>query len=199
MASLRERRYNGGFNWLTQAGEPPNGFPVGVSMLKAVFTILATTPDKIQREIAAMSPRELRARPAPDKWSVQEILAHLEDIEQPGFRARLQAIVEQDRPLLPAFDQERRAVERGYNRKDPRHTLASLTKRRKANLRWLRRLRPAQLGRKGVHENVGEMSAGEFLHEWAFHDLGHLKQILEGKRYALYPHIGNMRKYYRLS
>lgn len=168
-------------------------------MLKQVFDILATTPDKIRREIAAMSARELRARPAPDKWSVQEILAHLEDIEQPGFRARMQAIVEQDRPLLASFDQERRAVEQGYNRKDPRRTLASFAKQRKANLRWLRKLTPAQLARKGVHEKVSEMSAGEFLHEWAFHDLGHLKQILEVKRYTLYPRIGNMRAFYKLT
>jgi hypothetical protein len=168
-------------------------------MLNKVFDILATTPDKIRREIAFMTPREMKTRPGAGKWSVQEILAHLEDIEQPGFRARIQAILEQDRPLLPVFDQERRAVERGYNRKDPRRTLASLARQRKANLRWLRKLGPAQVGRRGVHEKVGEMSAGEFLYEWAFHDLGHLKQILEAKRYALYPHIGNMREYYRLS
>ena len=43
------------------------------------------------------------------------------------------------------------------------------------------------------------MSAEEFVHEGAFHDLGHLRQILEVKRYALYPRIGNLRNYYKLS
>ncbi len=43
------------------------------------------------------------------------------------------------------------------------------------------------------------MSAEELAFEWAFHDLGHLKQILEVKRYALYPRIGNMKNYYKLS
>jgi hypothetical protein len=43
------------------------------------------------------------------------------------------------------------------------------------------------------------MSAEEFVHEWAFYDLGHLKQILGVKRYALYLRIGNMRNYYKLS
>jgi len=43
------------------------------------------------------------------------------------------------------------------------------------------------------------MSAEEFVHEWAFHDLRHLKQILEVMRYALYLRIGNMRNYYKLS
>jgi len=43
------------------------------------------------------------------------------------------------------------------------------------------------------------MRAEEFVHEWAFHDLGHLRQILEVKRSALYRRIGNMRNYYKLS
>jgi hypothetical protein len=45
---------------------------------------------------------------------------------------------------------------------------------------------------------VGEITVGEMIHEWAFHDLGHLKQILEVKRYALWPRIGNLRAFYRM-
>jgi hypothetical protein len=43
------------------------------------------------------------------------------------------------------------------------------------------------------------ISVEELVTEWALHDLGHIKQILEIKRYALYPRIGNMRAFYRLS
>lgn len=134
--------------------------------MNTVLAILASTPAKIRREVAAMSPREIRKEPAAGKWSVQQILAHLEDIEGPGFRGRVEAILQNDHPLLPSFDQEARAIEKQNDR---------------------------------THEKMGELSAGEFVYEWAFHDLGHLKQILEVKRYALYPHIGNMRKYYKLS
>ncbi|MBZ5514562.1 MAG: DinB family protein [Acidobacteriia bacterium] len=168
-------------------------------MLKSVFGILATTPDKIRREIAAMSPRELRVRPAPGKWSVQEIVAHLEDIEQVGFRERVEAIVEQDGPLLLPVDQEKRAVELHYYRRDSKQMLASWARQRRANLAWLRKLRPALLKRQGTHQEVGEISVQELVCEWAFHDLGHLRQILEVKRYALYPHIGTMQAFYKLS
>ena len=168
-------------------------------MMKNVFAILASTPAKIRREVAAMSRREIRARPAPGKWAIVEILAHLEDIEQIGFRERVRAIVEQDRPVLPAIDQEGRAQALRYDRKDPKRLLDSWAHQRRANLRYLRKLRPAQLKRQGVHEKVGELSAEEFVYEWAFHDLGHLKQILEVKRYALFPRMGNMREFYKLS
>ena len=167
--------------------------------MKAVLEILASTPSKIRREVAAMPPREIRKKPAPGKWSVQQILAHLEDIEGPGFRGRVEAILRENHPLLPSFDQEARAIEKRYDRTNPRRKLESWARQRRTNLKWLKSLKPAQLSRRGTHEKMGEMSAEEFVYEWAFHDLGHLKQILEVKRYALYPRIGNMRKYYRLS
>ncbi len=148
-------------------------------MLKDVFAILASTPEKLEREISTLSLRQMNTRPAPNKWSVQEVLAHLADVEENAMRTRV--------------------VKRRYDRKNPRRSLAALKRQRQANLKWLRKLRPAQLKRKGVHEQVGEITAEEFLNEWAFHDLGHLKQFLEIKRYALYPRIGKMRKFYELS
>jgi len=167
--------------------------------MKTVLAILASTPAKFRREVAAMSPQEVRKKPAPGKWSVQQILAHLEDIEGPGFRGRVEAILQKDHPLLPSFDQEARAVAERYDRKNPQRSLTSWMRKRRENLRWLRRLRPVHLKRKARHATVGEVSVEDFLHEWAFHDLGHLKQILEIKRYALYPRMGNMRAFYRLS
>ncbi len=168
-------------------------------MLKDVLEILATTPEKVRREIASLSPRGLKAMPAPGKWSVQVVLAHLEDVEEVGMRQRVEAMVTSDRPTLAGFDQEARVEEMHYDRKDPRRTLESWAKQRRANIRWLRRLKPAQFKRRGLHEKVGEISVEELVTEWAFHDLGHLKQILEIKRYALYPRMGNMQAFYQLA
>jgi hypothetical protein len=168
-------------------------------MLRDVFAVLKSTPEKLRREISLMSPREMRTPPAPGKWSVQVILAHLDDVEGIGMRDRVEAMVRQETPTLHAFDQEARVGEMGYAREDPRRSLASFARKRRANLKWLRKLRPADLKRKGMHQLVGEVSVENFLNEWAFHDLGHLKQILEIKRYALYPRMGNMQAFYKLS
>ncbi|HMD97006.1 MAG TPA: DinB family protein [Terriglobia bacterium] len=167
-------------------------------MISDVIEILGSTPEKIRREIAGLSPRQLKARPAPDKWSIQEILAHLDDVEELGMRARVAAMIEQNEPSLAPFDQEQRAIEQRYHKKAPLRALHHFALQRKANVKWLRTLKPAQLKRKGHHQAVGEITAGEMIHEWAFHDLGHLKQILEVKRYALWPEMGNMRQFYKL-
>ena len=166
-------------------------------MLENVFSILSSTPGKLRRELGDFSPPAMRRRPAPGKWSVQEILAHLADVERFGMQERVERILRERRPVFEPFDQEKRAVELRYDRIDPWKSLRSLARRRRANVRWLRTLRPAQLRRVGVHPQVGEVSALHYLHEWAFHDLGHLKQVLEIKRYALYPHMGNTQKFYQ--
>ena len=165
-------------------------------MFEDVFAILDSTPAKLQREVNGLSLREMKARPAPDKWSIQIVLAHLDDVEEVGMRSRVAAMVGHDRPVLKAFDQLARVAEQRYERKDPQETLDSFSRQRRKNLRWLRKLRPADFSRKGIHETAGEISVAEMVTEWAFHDLGHLKQILEIKRSALYPKIGNMRVFY---
>ncbi|HUU15452.1 MAG TPA: DinB family protein [Terriglobia bacterium] len=103
-------------------------------MLKDAIKIISATPEKIRRELAEMSPREIKTRPAPGKWLVQEIIAHLDDVEYHGFRARIDAILEADNPVLPRFDQDARVSAMRYSRKDPRHTLASLERQRRANV-----------------------------------------------------------------
>ena len=167
-------------------------------MLEDVLAILVSTPDKLKQEISSMSLKEMNTRPTANKWSVREVLAHLDDIEEIGMRGRVAAMIETENPLLPSIDQEERAQEMKYNRKHPLRSLASLARQRQANVKWLRRSKPAQLERKGTHQKVGELTVEELVTEWAFHDLGHLKQILEIKRYALYPRMGNMRAFYKL-
>jgi hypothetical protein len=165
-------------------------------MIESVLALLAATPEKLRREIEGLTPRELKQRPAPDKWSIQEILARLADVEQHGMRSRVEAIVTEDRPVLEPFDQEKRAIELRYDRTDPRKSLSSLASQRRANVRWLRKLRPADLRRVGSHRQIGEVSVLEFVHEWAFHDLGHMRQIIDVKRYPLFAKMGNMQKFY---
>lgn len=167
-------------------------------MLEGVLAILSSTPEKLRREIADLGPRQMRVHPADGKWSVQEILAHLDDVEGFAMRDRVEAMIAQETPQLPSFDQEARARNGHYERISAARSLESFVRKRRDNVKWLRKLRPADLRRKGIHERVGEITAGELIHEWAFHDLGHLKQIMEVKRYALWPHMGNMRAFYKL-
>jgi len=51
--------------------------------------VIRETPVRLERVLDAMSEEEIEARPAPGKWSVREVVAHLADCEIAfGFRLR---------------------------------------------------------------------------------------------------------------
>src|SRR5437879_13646758 len=62
------------------------------------------TVKKIERLIRPLTPQELRKRPAPGKWSIGEILAHLAEAELVGGY-RIPMIPGWDGTPLQPFDQ----------------------------------------------------------------------------------------------
>jgi hypothetical protein len=55
------------------------------------------------------------------------------------------------------------------------------------------------VARIGQHGKIGQISIGQLMNEWAFHDLGHIRQIAELFRSrAFYPAIGPFQQYYTI-
>src|SRR6266545_7076812 len=74
------------------------------------FSIIAETPTHLARLVHSLDSAALDAAPAPGKWSVRQILAHLADCELVfGFRFR--QTVAEDNPTLQPFDQDRWAAQ----------------------------------------------------------------------------------------
>jgi len=93
----------------------------------------AATPKKIERLLKSASSAKLRKRPAPGKWSVAEIVAHLADDEiVVGWRMR-QILGAPGAPLQP-FDQDAWAAAMRYEKRDARKSLAEFRAVREANL-----------------------------------------------------------------
>jgi hypothetical protein len=66
-----------------------------------------------------------------------------------------------------------------YRSADPEEDFARFEDQRKANIELLRGL-PAEAGnRKAMHRSAGEITLSQMLHEWALHDLRHVRQIAE--------------------
>lgn len=87
--------------------------------------VQAATPKKIERLLKGVSAAKLRKRPAPGKWSVAEIIAHLADGELVrGWRMR--QILGAPGTPLQAFDQDAWAAAMHYEKRDARKSLAQL-------------------------------------------------------------------------
>src|SRR5260370_17208806 len=80
------------------------------------------TPTELERLITGAAATRLQQRPAPGKWSVAEILAHLADTEIVASW-RIRSILGAPGTPLQAFDQDAWLSAGHYERRDPRHSL----------------------------------------------------------------------------
>ena len=124
----------------------------------------------------------------------------LAEAEVNCFRARLMVVASgaDENPMLPKYDQFA-AFKKGPL-PSTTDALANFRRERQVSLQLLHAL-PATVGsRTGRHERLGILTFLEMLNEFAFHDVGHMRQILELCRArAYYPHIGGWRTYYKVN
>jgi hypothetical protein len=138
--------------------------------------VLAGTPKKIERLIKGVPASKLRKQPAPGKWSVGEILAHLADCEiVTGWRMR--QILGAPGTPIQAFDQDSWAAAGHYAKRDPRKSLEHFGAARAANVALLKSLSPEQWKHHGMHAERGEESIEHIVRLNAGHDINHVKQI----------------------
>ena len=145
---------------------------------KQPLEVQAATAKKIERLIKGVSTAKLRKRPAPDKWSANEILAHLAEAEIAGsFRMRL--ILGSPGTPVAAFDQDAWVLSGHYEKRDPRKSLEQFRALRQANLELLKSLTPEQWKHHGIHAERGKETIEHIVRMFAGHDLNHLRQIEE--------------------
>ena len=168
------------------------------SISMPVIHVLEQTPGMLRSLIADATQEDLDWQPRPDRWSIGMVLAHLADVEVRGFLNRFRDIVEQDHPFLPAYDQL--ALFTGGKKFDGRAELAQFERSRGETLALLRAMPPESAAREGRHEQLGVISIPQLLNEFAFHDLGHIRQIIELYRSrAFYPKMGVFQNYYKIN
>jgi hypothetical protein len=138
--------------------------------------VQAATPKRLERLIKGVSTAKLRKRPAPDKWSVAEILAHLADVEIViGWRMR--SILGAPGTDVQAYDQNAWVTALHYDKRDPRAAIIQHRVDREANLALLKSLTPEQRKQFGTHSERGQESVERIVRMVAGHDLNHIQQL----------------------
>jgi len=138
--------------------------------------VQAATPARLARLIRGASRQRLAKRPAPGKWSVNEILAHLSEAELvTGYRLR--TILGAPGAPIQGYDQDRWAAEGNYNARDAKQSLALFKSLREANLKLLSALSAEQRKRFGMHSERGEESIELIERLMAGHDINHIRQM----------------------
>jgi hypothetical protein len=150
---------------------------------KEPLRLQQAAPKKLALLLKGKTGKQLMRRPAPDKWSVAEIVAHLADAEL-AISWRIRQVLSNNAVPIQAYDQDVWAKTFDYARRDPRQSLANFRTLREANVALLKSVPRKLWDNYGVHEERGNESVSHVVRMVAGHDLNHLQQIqriLKGK------------------
>jgi hypothetical protein len=143
---------------------------------KDPIAVQRETAPKLEQWISGVPPQELAKRPAPAKWSVAEILAHLAETEV-GSTWRYRQMIEHEGVILMTFDQDLWERLGEYSSRDPYSSLQLFNTLRQSNLRMFDKLTPEEWQRQGVHVERGLLTVKDMAIQIAGHDINHLAQV----------------------
>ena len=166
--------------------------PPSLAPIQAPVSMLEKTPGLLELLLRGVPAEVLEWKPAADRWSISEVLAHLLMIEQ-LYEQRARRMVIDESPALAAYALP---AESEVGKKPARQYLEELVALRRAFVFFLHSVPSAAGARTGIHPGMGAITLSQMLHELANHDLGHIRQIAELYRaHCFYPHAGPFRKY----
>jgi hypothetical protein len=140
------------------------------------LVLQAKAPAVLAELLEGLSAEHLGHRPAPGKWCIREIVAHLADDELVGaYRIRL--ILSAPGTAIQAFDQDVWADTGKYSTRDVRDSLVLYRTLRFANLKLLQSLTGQEWDMSGVHAERGIESLRDIAMYFAGHDINHFRQI----------------------
>jgi hypothetical protein len=149
------------------------------------FLALFEAPQKLRKLLKGLTEKQLSRRPAPGKWSIKEIVAHLADGEV-ILGSRYRFIAAHDKPAIPGYDQDLFVEKLGIGNTTTDELLDDFEMARMLNTDLLARLPDEALDRVGIHSERGEESIWTIMTLYAGHDRVHLAQI-ETIRTGLFP------------
>jgi hypothetical protein len=160
--------------------------------IQAPISLLEKTPGILELLLHNIPLEVLQWKPAPDRWSIAEVLEHMVVIEK-LYEQRARRIVLEESPTLSKYEV---LPEAELQKKSLRQYLEEFIPLRRAFVFYLHTIPAAAGARTGQHVEMGTINLSQMLHELANHDLGHLRQIAELYRARVfYPHAGPFQRY----
>ena len=149
----------------------------------ALLHIVAETPTRLRASLKGVSRKLLLWTPAPGKWSILEIVAHMRDMERFAYIERYRRILAEDNPTLPDLDGDLIALRDGYRDMKLPELLKDWVRLRKECLKLLKSVKGGRWERMGTHETAGPLTMEALLRRHAMgNDEAHLAQIEGIKR-----------------
>ena len=133
-------------------------------------------PKLVAAAVSGLPDKALRYKPAPDKWSILEILAHLADVEI-VYAHRIRQMLADEHPKIAPIDQDAWAKGLNYSRM-PLELSRRIYEAVRAGIIYQARLHYDFNGhREFVHSETGVRTLKDEFEKVASHNEHHLEQI----------------------
>ncbi len=150
--------------------------PMENDEIKTIIKELHDAPDAFAALFAPETEETLHHRPAEGEWSAVEVVCHLADFDAFNRTERFNAILIEENPTLPAYEQDARVREANYQTLSGTDALDFLKRERDLITALLEGLRPHELARTGIHPRSGERTLLQMA-DLRNHDRTHLDQV----------------------
>ena len=157
--------------------------------------LLLASMETLRREAEELGDEALSWHPAEGEWCVNEVVGHLIEAEERGFRGQIGRIIAEPGRKLIDWDPPEVTKGRRDCEKDGMALLRMLEQDRAQGVRLIGTLTSDQLLLTGEHPLVGTLSVIDLLHEWVHHDRNHVKQALSITQSYVWQHMGNARRF----
>jgi hypothetical protein len=154
-----------------------------IPLVRLVFPVLETTPQRWVQLASMLKPELFQRKPAPKEWSAYDCLRHIVDTERSVFPARVGYLLRGED--FPAYQPDKEGKEQKPT-PTPVELAAEFSLLRAESLALLSKVGEGDLNRTARHQELGMVTLGEMIHEWAGHDLMH---TVQGERAILQPFI----------
>ena len=146
-----------------------------VEGLDAIKVQRGTTP-RLKKAIQGLTPKQLKWKPEPGKWSIAEIVAHLADVEIVASW-RMRSVLGSNGTAIQPFDQDAWASVFEYGKRDPKQSLEVFRVLREKNLAMLKTIPPEKWDNYGMHAERGKETIAHLSRMFAGHDTNHVLQV----------------------
>ncbi len=147
------------------------------SDLRDIIAVLERTPASLKALLEGLPDTWVNATEGGETWSPYDVMGHLVHGERTDWIPRARHILAGEARPFDKFERTAQFTEsRGKSLGELLATFAELRCENVEALSGLN-LTAEDLGRKGLHPELGEVTLGQLLATWVVHDLDHVGQI----------------------
>lgn len=162
--------------------------------LSEAIEVIRNTPVVLRALLSGLSRPWIRNNYGPDTFSPFDVVGHLIHGERTDWIPRLQLILVhgETRSFEPFDRYAMYEIDKGKNIGELIAVFEQLRNENVATLESLE-LSSAQLDQRGMHPELGSVTARELIATWVVHDLNHIHQITKSMAHQYREHVGPWR------